>query len=132
MVVTTPRYLAAAVNAGRFARMSPRGVPLAALGVTSAALVVLLALASLGQLFALASLAVVVQYGVVACALARLAFERKVGLARAHIVPATLTLVTVALLLSAPTREEWLVFAVAAGSGALLYWWRIHAPASRN
>lgn len=125
MVVTTPRYLSATAhahaNAGALARVDDRGVPRAALATTTAILVVILGLAKLAELFTLASLAVVLQYAVVACALAKLAWRRERGLGRRHVALAALTLAVAAVLLTVPDRAEWLSLGVLAVLGVVAY-----------
>ncbi|WP_223783577.1 APC family permease [Myxococcus sp. AS-1-15] len=96
MMVTTPRYLSALASGDRallgLERMSPRGVPVRALGVTWAVVLVFVNLGNLSELFALSSIAVLMQYGVTAAALAWLSFKRERALTPWHAVLAVPTL----------------------------------------
>jgi amino acid transporter len=125
MIVTTPRYLSSAAvderGRGRFARTSARGVPLAALAVTTLLLVASLSFATLGRLFTLSSVSVVLQYAVVAIALVKLAFTRRLGLRPLHAVPAIATLGVAGVLLAVPGPEEWLSLALLAILGVVVY-----------
>jgi amino acid transporter len=84
MVVTTPRYLSALAGGSRrmfdLDRVTGKGVPLRALVVTWILVMVLVNLGDLGELFALSSIAVLMQYGVTATALLVLAARRERGL----------------------------------------------------
>lgn len=120
MMVTTPRYLSSTVPSSALGRFSARGVPLGALGVTAAAMVVVLAGSSLAELFTLSSLAVVLQYAMVAAALGKLAVTRSHGLAPAHLALAGVTLAIAAALLTVPDRKEWISLAVLVAAGALI------------
>ncbi|MCP3103727.1 APC family permease [Myxococcus sp. K15C18031901] len=96
MMVTTPRYLSALASGERrllgLDGMSPRGVPARALAVTWALVLLFVNLGNLSELFALSSLAVLLQYGVTAAALARLAWGRERGLSPSHALLAVPTL----------------------------------------
>jgi APA family basic amino acid/polyamine antiporter len=84
MMVTTPRYLSALAAGERHLldldRTSERGVPLRALAVTAVLVGAFAGLEELGELFALSSIAVLMQYGVSAAALLALARRRRLGL----------------------------------------------------
>jgi basic amino acid/polyamine antiporter, APA family len=88
MVVVTPRYLSAlAQNTGLgfgLGQMSARGVPLRALAVTWLLVAVLIQSGSRGQLFALSSVSVLMQYLVTAAALIVLGRRRERGLTPRH------------------------------------------------
>jgi APA family basic amino acid/polyamine antiporter len=96
MMVTTPRYLSALASGERtlfgLDGMSPAGVPVRALAVTWALVLLFVNLGNLSELFALSSIAVLMQYGVTAAALATLAFRRERGLKPLHAVLAVPTL----------------------------------------
>ena len=74
MMVTTPRYLSALAAGERtlfeLDRYSPRGVPLRALAVTWVVVSLVVSLGELGELFVLSSIAVLLQFGTSALALA--------------------------------------------------------------
>lgn len=97
MMVTTPRYLSVLASGERtlfgLDGMSPAGVPVRALAVTWALVLLFVNLGNLSELFALSSIAVLMQYGVTAAALATLAFRRERGLRPLHAVLAVPTLV---------------------------------------
>ena len=127
MIVTTPRYLSATATGSRLARVNARAVPLEALALTTALLVMLLMATTLSALFTLSSLSVVVQYGVVACALVKLAITRKHGLGPLHAVPAVATLVVAVVLLTVPGVDEWVSLAILAVLGIGVHRW-VGAP----
>ncbi len=121
MVATTPRFLSALVPRTRFGRVSETGVPLPALALTWVLVVALISLGSLGQLLALSSLSVVMQYLLVALALAKFAYTGERGLRPRDAWSAVPTVVVALVLVSGAERGEW---AVAAGSivlSALIY-----------
>lgn len=95
MFAMTPRYLSAlgteALLGAELAR-ERRGVPTRAVLVTTLAVLVLVSSSTLGALFVLSSLAVLLQYAVSAAALFRLAArrERGLGLLDRLLAPATL------------------------------------------
>jgi len=96
MTVTTPRYLSS-LAAGEhhlldLDRYSSRGVPLRALAVTAVVAAGLVGAQELGELFALSSIAVLMQYGVSAAALLVLARRRERGLVPRDAWPALPTL----------------------------------------
>ena len=116
MMVTTPRYLSALASGQRelFAldRVSAEGVPMRALGVTWLVVAVVVSLGELGQLFALSSIAVLMQFGTSALALLVLAGRRERGLDPLRAWPAVPTLVVAsALVVSGATAREGLVAA---------------------
>jgi amino acid transporter len=96
MIVTTPRYLSsmAAGAGGLFGldRVAADGVPRRALAVTWLLVAVFLGVGELGELFALSSLTVLMQFGVTAAALLALALRREHGLRPRDAWPAPLTL----------------------------------------
>jgi len=121
MMVTTPRYLSALASGGRtlfeLDHISPGGVPLRALAVTWVVVGLVVSLGELGELFALSSIAVLMQFGTSALALLVLAWRRERGLRPLQAWPAVPTLaVAVALVVSGATAREALV---AAGTMAL-------------
>lgn len=121
MVTTTPRYLSA-LALGTALEREHRNVPLRALAVTWALLVVLvLGLGELGELLALSSLAVVIQFLVVACTLLRLSRSRQYGLRPRDGWPALPTIVIALVLLSAASRHEWLIATSLLALGAVFY-----------
>jgi basic amino acid/polyamine antiporter, APA family len=98
MMVTTPRYLSALASGERVLfdldRLAPNGVPMRALVVTWALVTAFVQAGDLGELFALSSIAVLMQYGVTAASLVVLARRRDRGLRPGH---AWLALPTLAL-----------------------------------
>ncbi len=113
MVATTPRFLSALVPRTRFGRESPRGVPLAALATTWLLVTFLISLGSLGQLLALSSLSVVMQYLLVALALLKFGLRHEHDLRPRDAWSAIPTILVALVLVSGAERGEW---AVAAGS----------------
>jgi amino acid transporter len=116
MMVTTPRYLSALAAGDRevFAldRVSASGVPTRALAVTWAVVSVLVSLGDLGELFALSSIAVLLQFGTSALALVVLARRRDRSLVPRQAWPALPTLaVAVVLVAAGATAREALVAA---------------------
>ena len=116
MMVTTPRYLSstAAGEGGLWGldRIAADGVPRRALTVTWVLVAIFVAGGDLGELFALSSLAVLMQFGVTAAALLALALRRERGLRPWDAWPAPLTL-AVALVFAGfgATAREGLVAA---------------------
>lgn len=116
MMVTTPRYLSALSSGGRtlfgLERASASGVPLRAVAVTWLVVAAIVSLGELGQLFALSSIAVLMQFGTSALALVVLALRRERGLRPLQAWPALPTLaVAVVLVVSGATTREGLVAA---------------------
>jgi APA family basic amino acid/polyamine antiporter len=114
MMVTTPRYLSAlAAGERRLLDLdleSARGVPLRALAVTALVVGTLVGFGELGELFALSSIAVLMQYGVSAAALLALAGGRRRGLRPVDAWPVVPTLaVALALVGFGATAREGLV-----------------------
>ncbi len=114
MMVTTPRYLSALAAGERrlfdLERSSPGGVPMRAVGVTWAVVATLVSLGELGQLFALSSIAVLMQFGTSALALVVLAWRGERGLRRFDTWPALPTLAVAAtLVVAGATRQEAIV-----------------------
>lgn len=122
MVVTTPRYLAAAVPGSRLGVVGPRGVPVLALLLSTILVLAVFSLSTLSKLFTLASLAVVLQFAIVALALIVLTAKRRLGLRSIHLVPAVFALGVSAALLFVPERSEWVSLAVLAAVGVLVWW----------
>jgi basic amino acid/polyamine antiporter, APA family len=96
MMVTTPRYLSALASGERslfgLERMTASGVPMRALAVTWALVLGFVNLGDLSELFALSAIAVLMQFGVTAAALAVLALRRERDLRPAHALLAVPTL----------------------------------------
>ena len=135
MMVTSPRYLSALASGERtlfdLDRTSPSGVPMRALGVTWVVVAALVSLGDLGELFALSSIAVLMQFGTSALALLVLARRRERGLRPRQAWPAIPTLaVAAALVASGATVREGLVAAGAVVLGFLLL--RLARPRSRG
>ncbi|RKH69505.1 APC family permease [Corallococcus aberystwythensis] len=97
MMVTTPRYLSALASGERslfgLERMSASGVPMRALAVTWGLVLGFVNLGDLSELFALSAIAVLMQFGVTAAALAVLALRRERNLRPVHALLAVPTLV---------------------------------------
>jgi APA family basic amino acid/polyamine antiporter len=126
MMVTTPRYLSALASGRRelfgLHRFSARGVPLRALLVTWAIVTGFVLAGDLGELFALSSIAVLLQYGVTAAALLVLAARRQRGLRPVDAWPALPALALgIALVAFGSTAREAVVSVVALASGAALW-----------
>nr|WP_255441977.1 APC family permease [Corallococcus sp. Z5C101001] len=96
MMVTTPRYLSALASGERslfgLERMSESGVPMRALAVTWALVLGFVNLGDLSELFALSAIAVLMQFGVTAAALAVLSLRRERDLRPVHALLAVPTL----------------------------------------
>nr|WP_228557559.1 APC family permease [Myxococcus sp. AB056] len=96
MMVTTPRYLSALASGAHtllgLDGMSAGGVPVRALAVTWALVLLFVNLGDLSELFALSSIAVLMQYGVTSAALAALAWRRERRLRPLHALLAVPTL----------------------------------------
>jgi basic amino acid/polyamine antiporter, APA family len=116
MFAMTPRYLSALGTPellGPTLGRERRGVPVAALLVTTASVVLLVSASSLGGLFVLSSLAVLLQYAVSAVALFRLAGRRERGLGRIDRWLAPLSLISIlALVRSAQLAEIGVLFGI--------------------
>jgi APA family basic amino acid/polyamine antiporter len=135
MMVTSPRYLSALAAGARelFAldRVSGGGVPMRALGVTWVVVAAIVSLGELGELFALSSIAVLMQFGTSALALLVLAARRERGLLPHQSWPAIPTLAVVAVLVaSGATVREALVAAGALVLGFVLL--LVARPRSRS
>jgi len=126
MMVTTPRYLSALAEGGRLGlgleAMNPRGVPARALLVTWALVALLLQSGSRAELFALSSVAVLMQYGVTAASLAVLAVRRERGLSLPHAILALPALAVALALGAGASRREAGVAAAAVLLGLALRW----------
>jgi amino acid transporter len=125
MMVTTPHYLSSLAAGERelFAldRVSEKGVPMRALAVTWLVVAATVSLGELGELFALSSIAVLMQFGTSALALIVLAARRDRGLRPAQSWPAVPTLAVAAVLVaSGATGREALVAAAAIVLGLVL------------
>jgi basic amino acid/polyamine antiporter, APA family len=123
MFAMTPRYLSALGTEsllGTTLGRERRGVPVLALGVTTALVLVLVSSASLEGLFVLSSLAVLLQYAVSALALFRLAGRRERGLGLLDRGLAPLTLVTIGVLAHSAKLVEVALLAGILGLGWLL------------
>jgi APA family basic amino acid/polyamine antiporter len=131
MMVTTPHYLSALASGHRslfdLERLDDKGVPMRALFVTWALVTVVVNAGDLGELFALSSIAVLMQFGVTAAALVALAGRRERGLSPLDAWPAVPTFVVgLGLVVFGATLREGLVAVGAVLLGLLL--WRL-APA---
>jgi amino acid transporter len=126
MMVTTPRYLSALAEGGRVAlgleSMSARGVPSRALLVTWVLVVLLLQSGSRAELFALSSVAVLMQYGVTAASLAVLARRGERGLSPWHALLALPALAVAFALGAGASRREAVVAVSAVLLGLVLRW----------
>jgi amino acid transporter len=118
MMVTTPRYLSALAAGGRdllsLDRLSADGVPLRAVAVTWLVVSAIVSLGDLGQLFALSSIAVLMQFGVTAAALHVLAGRAEHDLRprdRWPVVP-TIAVALVLVVAGATAREGIVALAV--------------------
>jgi amino acid transporter len=137
MMVTTPRYLSALAAGERgllgLDRLSADGVPRRALLATWLFVALVVTMGDLGELFALSSLGVLMQYGVTAAALVALSFRRERGLRPRDAWSAPLTLaVALALALFGATAREAIVAlgAVAVGLVGLVLARRLARPAA--
>ena len=126
MMVTTPRYLSALAEGGRLAlgleAMNERGVPSRALLVTWALVVLLLQSGTRAELFALSSVAVLMQYGVTAASLAILARRGERGLSPRHALLALPALAVAFALGAGASRREAVVATAAVLLGLGLRW----------
>lgn len=125
MMVTTPHYLSALAS-GHYAlfdleRLDGKGVPQRALLVTWVLVTILVNAGDLGELFALSSIAVLMQFGVTAAALVALASRRERGLRPLDAWPALPTFVVgIALVVFGATLREGLVAVGAVVLGLVL------------
>lgn len=125
MMVTTPRYLSALASGERslfgLERMSASGVPMRALTVTWALVLGFVNLGDLSELFALSAIAVLMQFGVTAAALAVLSLRRERNLRPVHALLAVPTLVLgLTLVAFGASAREAAVAAVAVLAGLAL------------
>ena len=114
MFAMTPRYLAALGTdslLGRELSREQRGVPVRALAVTTALVLALVSSSALLSLIVLSSLAVLLQYGVSAVSLYRLAARGERQLGRGDRLLAPLTLLAIAALVQAAELVELLSLA---------------------
>src|SRR5688572_4816488 len=102
--------------------MSARGVPLRALAMTWAFVVLLVETGTRAQLFVFSSVAVLMQYGVTAAALAALSWRGARGLRPAHAWVALPALVVAGVLGSGATMREVTWASAALALGLLLRW----------
>jgi amino acid transporter len=114
MMVTTPRYLWALASGRRalfdLERLDGKGVPRRAVFVTWILVTLLVNAGDLGELFALSSIAVLMQFGVTAAALVALALRRYRGLRPIDAWPALPTFaVGITLVVFGASRREGLV-----------------------
>lgn len=109
MFAMTPRYLSAlgtqSLLGGALSR-ERRGVPVAALAVTTVAVVLLISSSAVLSLMVLSSLAVLLQYAVSAVALYRLASRRERGLGRLDRLLSPLSLLAIVALARAAEASE--------------------------
>ncbi|NMO14682.1 APC family permease [Pyxidicoccus fallax] len=125
MMVTTPRYLSALASGEHtllgLDGMSSSGVPMRALAVTWALVLLFLNLGDASELFALSSIAVLMQYGVTAAALVALSRRRERGLGPLHAVLAVPTLALGLVLVAfGATGREVATTALTAVAGLVL------------
>lgn len=134
MFAMTPRYLAALGTADLLGTALGRergGVPVLALLLTTAAVVLLVSVTSLGGLFVLSSLAVLSQYAVSAVALFLLAGRGEKGLTALDRWLAPFTLLAILALAHAAKPMEGAVLLGILLAGWLLLWLRgLLAPAA--
>ncbi len=113
MIAMTPRYLTALGGGdalGSWAgALDARGVPKRSLALTLAVVGSLVLSGRLEELFALSSLAVLLQYAVSAAALLRLGLARRHGLGPGDALPALLALPVIAFVARAAHASELLV-----------------------
>jgi len=128
MFAMTPRYLAALGRAealgGWVGSEDGRHVPQRALWLTAAIVLVLVMSGRLMELFALSSVAVVVQYGMSALSLGKLALGRVRGLKPRDAWPVPLSVFAVVLVARAARPVELLLAASVLSAGAFLLWLR--------
>ncbi|RYZ05758.1 MAG: APC family permease [Myxococcales bacterium] len=123
MFAMTPRYLSALGTEellGSALGREQRGVPVTALLVTTALVLVFVSGATLEGLFVLSSLAVLLQYAVSALSLFRLAGRGERGLGRVDRLLAPLTLVSLGVLARSAKLPEVAVFFGILGVGWLV------------
>jgi basic amino acid/polyamine antiporter, APA family len=125
MMVTTPHYLSALASGRRalfdLERLDAKGVPMRAVFVTWVLVTLLVNAGDLGELFALSSIAVLMQFGVTAAALVALAFRRYHGLRPIDAWTAVPTFVVgITLVVFGATKREGLVALGAIVAGILL------------
>jgi len=123
MFAMTPRYLAAlgtdSLLGAELAR-ERRGVPTRSLLVTTLAVLLLVSSSTLGGLFVLSSLAVLLQYAVSAASLFRLAARGERGLGKLDLLLAPCTLLAIAALAQAALAAELLILGGILAGGFLL------------
>jgi amino acid transporter len=117
MVATTPRYLSALARGGALGfgleRVAPNGVPLRALFTTWVLVLALVQAGTRGQLFALSSVAVLMQYVVTGLALAALARRGERGLRPSQAWIAVPAVIVATFLTAGAQEREWAVAGVA-------------------
>lgn len=125
MMVTTPHYLSALAS-GRWElfdleRLDRKDVPMRAVFVTWVLVTLFVNAGNLSELFALSSIAVLMQFGVTAAALVALAFRRYQGLRPIDAWPALPTFVVgITLVAFGATRREGFVALGAVVAGLVL------------
>lgn len=110
MVAMTPRYLATLGRTDGLGQWlgseSARGVPLRALAITGAAVLVFVQIGSLDELFALSSIAVLAQYGATASALVVLGVRKARGLGAADVALGAVAIVAAVGVAAGASWEE--------------------------
>lgn len=123
MIAMTPRYLS---TLGRedglgtwLGDTDARGVPTRALVFTAAAVLGLVQLGRLDELFALSSIAVLAQYGSTSASLVWMGIKRRLGLGPADVVIGVLALLCVTLVMTGAKWEELLRAAAVVAVGVV-------------
>jgi basic amino acid/polyamine antiporter, APA family len=132
MLAMTPRYLAPLGHRDalgfRLDELSARAVPLRAFGISYLLIFVMLVAnamwGSIGNLLALSSLSVTVQYAVTAMALFKLASQRHAGLSPGDRWPVPFALLSCAVLASGSSKLEIPIVAAMVALGILVRWLR--------
>jgi basic amino acid/polyamine antiporter, APA family len=126
MVATTPRYLSSLAAGSPLAlhleRMAANGVPLRALAATWLLVGILLLGGTRGELFALSSVAVLMQYVVAALSLLELGRRRERGLDLRKAWSAIPAIVVGLAIVTGGSAREWVVAAAALLVGLVLRW----------
>jgi amino acid transporter len=130
MVATTPRYLSALATGTRFATVAKNGVPMYALLATWAAVGVLVFLGKFGELLTLSSIAVVMQYLIVALALLRFGITKQRNLQLRDAWSAIPTILVAFALLSGANIKEWAIAGLCAATGVGLRFWHQRVSSS--
>lgn len=110
MVAMSPRYLSTLGRADGLGAWlgstNDRGVPMRALVLTSLSVLALVQVGRLDQLFAMASIAVLAQYGSTSASLLRMAVKRRLGLGRFDVAVGLLALGCVLVVMTGATPWE--------------------------